>query len=179
MAVLEAQIISSQGLPVDSSSNIQSNIYASIGNYLNSLLVNNAHRQTVIGEPTQTLLRLNPNIQYRQSDYINYQSRLARFFGINARQTSTHLIIQKSDLPLLTSKLSNSAESLLIALLLHVMLYESNSLISTVYAFTFNKYLDLASNLIIIDIVINLYLPIIDTLTPTDSLAPLVPNSFN
>lgn len=144
MAVLDAQISNSQGLFVDSNTNIQSDTYTSIGNYLDSLLINNAHRQTVVGEAIQTLLRLNPYIQYRQSDYTNYLSRLARFFGDNAKQNTTHLIIQKSDLPSLTPKLDNTAESLLIALLVRVMFYESNSLISTtVVTFFKTEFLNL------------------------------------
>lgn len=64
--------------------------------------------------------------------YQNYLSHFARFFGINSYQTASQLIIQKSELPRLTPSNNNRAKALLIGLLLRVMEYESNDLLSKV-----------------------------------------------
>ncbi|MUL39308.1 hypothetical protein [Gloeocapsopsis dulcis] len=69
----------------------------------------------------------------KTGDFHNYLSALGRFFGVNAAQTATQLFIKKSDLPLLTHSTDNTAESLLIALLIHVIQNESNSLMSNVF----------------------------------------------
>lgn len=79
--------------------------------------------------------------QFSIGDFANYYSSFARFFGVNAMQTSTHLTIRKSDLPRLSSLANNTAESLLIALLLQVLIYESNNLISNVYIELYKKEL--------------------------------------
>lgn len=62
----------------------------------------------------------------------DYLSIFARFFGINTKQTTTHVYINKADLPDLNPKANNTAESLLVALLLREMQYESNFLISRI-----------------------------------------------
>lgn len=49
-----------------------------------------------------------------------------RFFGQNSKQTATHIQIDKTSLPLLTPNVNNSAESLLTALILHIIKYESS-----------------------------------------------------
>ena len=64
--------------------------------------------------------------------YQDYLSTFARFFGASAKQTVTHIHIKKDELPELTPLINNSAESLIIALLLRVYLYESNSLLSKI-----------------------------------------------
>ena len=65
-------------------------------------------------------------------NYYKYDSSFVRFFGLNARQNANSLFINKSDLPLLTARLFNTAESLLIAILLQVEKYESNSITSNI-----------------------------------------------
>lgn len=67
----------------------------------------------------------------------DYLSSLARFFGVNARQDLNNIYINKADLIGLEPHSNNTAESLLVALLLRQKDYESNSLISTVYTSLF------------------------------------------
>ncbi|MBD2360045.1 hypothetical protein H6G36_02325 [Anabaena minutissima FACHB-250] len=49
------------------------------------------------------------------------QTTLEQLFGVNAAQDSQALVIQKSDLPSLTPNINNSAESLLIAIILQAL----------------------------------------------------------
>lgn len=62
----------------------------------------------------------------------DYLSSHARFFGIGFNQDTRYIYIKKADLPFLESTTNNTAQSLLVALLMRVMLYESNNLISLV-----------------------------------------------
>lgn len=130
MAILPAQLNNSKGLPIDATVSNSYTLIASVGSYADSLLFSSAYIQVSKGQLLNSTSKLIVHQQYKQGKYVNYLSRLARFFGDNAKQTNTHLIIQKSDLPSLTPKLSNTAESLLLAIILRVMLYESNSIIS-------------------------------------------------
>lgn len=132
MAVLQAQTTNSNGYLANTTLGFQASTTASIANEMQVTTATLAAVSLAVGLPANALLNAIAFISLSNGYFINYLSRLARFFGDNAKQTNTHLIIQKTDLPSLTPRLSNTAESLLIAVLLRVILYESNSLISTV-----------------------------------------------
>lgn len=102
---------------------------------------------------------------------------MARFFGLNARQPITHLYIQKADLPGLSPLATNTAESLLVALLLRVNQHESNSLISRVVIDIFNQEFIKISNLSVIQsiLLINRYLLV----TYSINSNPLISNQSN
>lgn len=151
-------------------------VTSGFGNLAQGLLTAIALPSIGFSNSTKTNLSSNYSSFIIQGNFQDYLSSFARFFGVNARQDASKIYIQKADLPNLDLLLDNSAESLLVALLLRAMLYESNSLISTVHIFIFNKYF--INNLLITNLVLELYLPIIDPLTPTENLPSFVPNSF-
>ena len=103
----------------------QQGVINSLGNY--SKVVALGYNLDTI---TKLIASYSPAI--RLGNYQQYQSSFARFFGVNAKQTAAHLHISKADLPGLSPKASDTAESILIALLLQEMIYESNSLISRI-----------------------------------------------
>lgn len=87
--------------------------------------------------------------------YQTYLSSFARFFGVNAKQDVSNLYLVKSDLGL-TPLSYNNPESILVALLLRIAIYESNPLMSNVYIFLYKRYIEqgvqnfLVSNLVIL-----------------------------
>lgn len=120
-----------------------------------------------------------------RGNFQQYRSRLARFFGTNAQQTPTQLIIQKSDLQGLIPSVDNSPESILVALLLHVLKNESNSITSNVYISFFRTEF-ISSNtvsLIVHTYLVQIYKLLIyeDDRYPspiTNSNAPITPKDF-
>lgn len=132
MAVLTGELSSGQGMPLTSAASLQAFSTASAGVALNSLLFSYALISASAGAPLQSSLSAIALVNVSQGNYQNYLSSLARFFGVNAKQDASYLYIQKSDLILLTPRVNNTAESLLVALLLRIKQYESNSLISRV-----------------------------------------------
>lgn len=72
------------------------------------------------------------NLGFTQSQYQNYSSSFARFFGKSSYQDLNYLVIKKAELPNLTIASNNTSESLLVSLLLKVMIDESNDLISNI-----------------------------------------------
>lgn len=95
------------------------------------------------------------------SKYPNYQELLSTFqslFGVDARQDSSRIYINKANLPLLTSQADNTAESLLISLLLQNQKYESTSerslmVITRLFSqFIKNKNANLVKDILLIDL---------------------------
>ncbi|NJM23520.1 MAG: hypothetical protein HC907_35270 [Richelia sp. SM1_7_0] len=77
-----------------------------------------------------------------QSDLINYHSNFQVFFGLNSTQTSSQLIIKKSDLPGLTASANNTAESLFVVLLINALSvyeYSSAGISSRLWGFVVNQ----------------------------------------
>lgn len=62
--------------------------------------------------------------------YQDYFSSFARVFGVNARQDGSKIYLSKFDLSQLTAHSTNSAQSIFVALLLQVLVNDSNSLLS-------------------------------------------------
>ncbi|MGL5925486.1 hypothetical protein [Chroococcidiopsis sp.] len=182
MAVLQAQAIDSNGYAANSTLFFQASITANIANGMQTITVTLAAVSLAVGLPANALLIAIAITSVSSGYFVNYLSRLARFFGIRARQDINYLYIQKSDLPLLAVSLSNTAESLLIALLLQVMLYESNSLISRVTVDAFKtEFATVNSRAVIRSILlIRLYSLVtrIENFEIVDSNA-ITPNSFN
>ncbi|MUL39340.1 hypothetical protein [Gloeocapsopsis dulcis] len=98
--------------------------------------------------------QINGFVNPRIGEFHNYLSRFARFFGENAAQTATHLIIRKSDLPLITPSSNNTAESLVIALLLRVKDYESNDSISRISVELFKQEFIVKNNVTLLQSII-------------------------
>lgn len=69
---------------------------------------------------------LTSQANFIQSIPYNLSQPLARIFGANAKQDISKIYINKVDLPGLTANSNNSAESLLIALLLQAIKFESS-----------------------------------------------------
>jgi hypothetical protein len=112
------------------------------------------------------------------SEYINYFSKLARFFGKNASQDATKLYIQKSDLPYLTATENNTAESLFVALLLKVLLDESNSLSSPVFVYHWGTYF--SENKVFHTYIINLFVLVVYVNYEAQNLeTAIIPDTFN
>lgn len=66
------------------------------------------------------------------SGYQDYLSSHARLFGLNFRQDIKNLYINKSDLPLLIPSKNNTPESLFVAVLLRIIMYEARDITALV-----------------------------------------------
>lgn len=187
MAVLTGELSSSQGIPSTSIASLQSFFTVSASAALDSLLVSYGLISTSAGTPLQSSLSAIALAVVSQGSYQNYLSRLARFFGVNAKQDANYLYIQKSDLILLIPRVNNTAESLFIALLLQVEQFESNSLISTVLVELFKQEFVSRNNQVYINslLLVKLYTSVIYVNRSNPDIAnqimpatPLTPNSF-
>lgn len=102
------QLAVGQGLVFGALTNAKSELFLPTGLFIN------------------TLANLSSYLQFTQLIAREYKLPLARLFGSNARQDATKIYINKADLEGLTSAINNSAESLLIALLMTAMKGESS-----------------------------------------------------
>ncbi len=76
--------------------------------------------------------------------FINRASSFQEYFGFNAVQDLNYLVIAKQDLTLTLS--TNSAESLLVALLLRILTYGENSLSSLVNLYCWKRFFTIIDN---------------------------------
>ncbi|MBE9191399.1 hypothetical protein IQ230_13795 [Gloeocapsopsis crepidinum LEGE 06123] len=97
-----------------------------------SVVITSTQITNGFAQVNQTSLSTNYFEFTNQGIYQDYLSTFSRFFGVNAKQDNNYLYINKADLAALTANANNTAESLLIALLLQIKEYESNSLLSSV-----------------------------------------------
>lgn len=180
MAVFQAENNIANGYVLSSLLKVQTQVTGSSGVALSStsLVKGNSNNFIGLAIDSNTFIKADSNIPL--SNYQSYQSRFARFFGVGARQDAAKLYIQKADLglALLTN---NTAESILVALLLQVMKYESNNLISRGTVEVFNVEFLISNNLAITRtiLVVNLY-SFLQTFEQFEILlTPVTPNNFN
>lgn len=130
MASLNAQI---EIIAVNNDNVIVKSIIANVNNSLIDSTTFNLAINTNTGSVANLLgVLLTSSCQGNPNSYFhNYLSSFVRFFGDNAKQDVSRIYIKKSDLTL-TTNANNRAESLVVALLLRVMQYESDDYISRV-----------------------------------------------
>ncbi len=175
MAVWNAEHTIPSGYPVFSNASLQSIAVGFTGNLLDANLISLSllYLGTAISSNILLSSRVTPNLPVAQ--YQSYKSRFARFFGDSAYQTATHLYIKKADIGLKGG--INSAEAILIALLLQVQKKESNSLLSSVYIYLFSQFIETGIQpKIVFSLVVNLYFPIIYTSEPFPLLDKIMTN---
>lgn len=181
MAVFQAEIVASIGYYLNTSLTLKSNSFTALGNFTDTLLTAIGSLESVFSNYQYGTILSNAFIALSMGSYQPYQSRFARFFGEGSRQTSTHIYIKKAALPLLNPTLTNSSQSLMVALLLKVMADESNSLISRVTVEVFNIEFLANGNLGIMQtiLIVNLYSFVQKFEQFEILLTSVTPNSFN
>lgn len=133
---------------------IQGNLNLSLGTNVVSILLIRATLSLSFGSSLNSLVTSYALFNIPLGMQQSYRSRFARFFGVNATQDINNVYIKKSDLSL-TELSNNTAESILVALLLYIAKYESNLIISNVYIYLFKQYINtdmqpkLISNLVV------------------------------
>ena len=179
MAVFQGEIVSPLGYGVNTLLRLQTEAVASIGYPVNttSLIKGDVNNSTGLFTNTVSFLKGVNGLPL--GNYQLYQSSFFRLFGQGSRQDSNFIYIQKSSLPLLTPGI-NKAESLFVALLLQLSLYESNDLVSKITISRFQTYFEVVNDLPVVNTVllINLYILINDPLSPSELLPSATPNNF-
>lgn len=179
--------ISSNGYLLNAVSNLIGQPSNGISNATSALLQFLFYSSASSGYSLSTLLVLTPQMNISLGQYQQYLSSLVRFFGDNVSQSATHLIITKASIGV-QPLTNNTAESLLVGILLRVLQEESNSLISNVYISIFRRYIEPGNQpLIVTNLVVNLYMKILYddpsselvSNSMTNYTALLNPNQFN
>lgn len=205
MAVLQAQLSNSNGYFLSGTYLVLANAISSNGQVLNVVSSLAGQPNNGISNGTSSLLQflsylsasngyslpslsvLTPHLNNSIGQYQQYLSSLIRFFGENFSQSATHFTITKASIGV-QPLTNNTAESLLVGILLRVLQNESNSLISDVYIVTFRRYVEPGNQpLIITNLIVNLYMKITYEPTTSDLLnnvmtnytLVLTPNQFN
>lgn len=188
MAVLTGELGSGSGMPLISAASLQAFSTISTGSVLDSLLVSYGLINASAGFFLQTSLSAIALLFANQGNYQIYQSSFVRFFGEGFKQDSSKIYIQKNSLPLLTLSNNNTAESLLVALLLQIKQYESNSLISLATVEIFSQNFISSNNdshLILTTLLLKLYVRVTYVSAPNPELgnqiinsSPINPNQF-
>lgn len=180
MAILQTQNTVSNGYFLNSIAALQSSRSAFFSNPVNSLLSYKTNATSAIGSPQSGLVFSSAHQTIVLGKYQDYQSRFARFFGENAKQDVNFLYVLKSDL-IISSSINNTAESIFVALMLQILIYESNSEISTVFVEKFSNYLSNKNNIDFVNnnLIIKLYQPIYSVNDMYYYDIELTPNSFN
>ncbi len=176
MAIFQGEITLAFGYGVNTLSKLQSETITSIGYARHTTFLITGGVNNSLSQSTDALSLIKGVNALPFSNYHPYQSRFARFFGVGARQDASKLYIQKADLGLALAA-NNTAESILVALLLQVLKYESNSLLSDVYIYIFQQYFETVSQPIAVsNLVINLNNKIVYTLREPQFLGGVMTN---
>ncbi len=179
MAVLQAELITSNGYLLNTTSAIAINSTSSNGYLLDVVfrlsgeLINGtsnisqglmqflSYLSPSNGYILPTLLVLTPQLNSAIGQYQPYLSSLARFFGENAKQTVTHIQINKADIQI-QPLINNTAESLLVGILLRNLQENNNSISSNVYVSLFSRYVEQGDpQMLITSLIIRLYSKVI------------------
>lgn len=70
---------------------------------------------------SQITTTTSPVVSYSIPNFRDYLTPFQLIFGVSSRQTATHLIVSKSDFITLNASLNNTAESLLVGLLIRAL----------------------------------------------------------
>lgn len=175
MAVLSGQLIISTGLSVTVILRAQSFLVLAVSSFTDCRLVSYVLIIASVSFPLSSHLMAIALANSKQGIFQDYLSNFARFFGINAKQDVNNLHINKADLNLAST--TNTAESLLIAILLQISNKESNLLISDVYIYLFSQQFENSLQpLLVFNLVVNLYKKIDYSTSLTKSLDGLMTN---
>lgn len=159
MAVFNGQLFLSTGTPINTESNLASYSTNPLITFSDSVFRVRGNLLTAYGYFNKVSLISLGLYNLPQSASVNYLQPLNRFFGINARQDATKLYINKSDLQGLTSSSNNTAEAILIAIILRIINFEANSQISGICIVKFKTYFISKNkvNYIVHELIINLF----------------------